>query len=310
LVMAGGVALNCTANSKILNAGIFEKIWIQPAAGDAGGALGAAFAAFHIWFKNEKKKMADSDGMKGSYLGPQYSDKEMMRYLRKYEPSREYFQNFGELSTTVSKKIAEGNVIGWFQDRMEFGPRALGNRSILGDPRIPEMQKIINLKIKFREGFRPFAPAVLLEDAHRYFVPNIPSPYMLFIAHLKEELRKKEPEHYDNLNLLDRLNHIRSDFPSVTHVDYSSRIQTVSKESNPKFWTLINDFKKISGFGMLINTSFNIRGEPMVCTPEDAYLGFMNTEMDYLVIGNYLFDKRNQSQQSDGLTETRRFIVD
>ncbi len=297
LVMAGGVALNCTANSKILNAGIFEKIWIQPAAGDAGGALGAAYAAFHIWFKKDRRVIQDSDGMNGSYLGPQYSNNDMLRYLRKYEPCYNYFQNFDELSFVVAKLIAEGNVIGWFQDRMEFGPRALGNRSILGDPRNPEMQKRINLKIKFREGFRPFAPAVILEDLHRYFIQGIPSPYMLFVSQLKTEYRKTEPENYSQLDLQDRLNHIRSEFPAVTHIDYSSRVQTVTRESNPKFWGLISEFKKITGYGMIINTSFNIRGEPIVCTPEDAYQCFIKTGMDYLVIGNYLFDKRQQPQQ-------------
>jgi carbamoyltransferase len=297
LVMAGGVALNCTANSKILNAGIFEKIWIQPAAGDAGGALGAAYAAFHIWFKKDKRVIQDSDRMNGSYLGPQYSNNDMLHYLRKYEPCYNYFQNFDELSFVVAKLIAEGNVIGWFQDRMEFGPRALGNRSILGDPRNPEMQKRINLKIKFREGFRPFAPAVILEDLHRYFIQGIPSPYMLFVSQLKTEYRKTEPENYSQLDLQDRLNHIRSEFPAVTHIDYSSRVQTVTRQSNPKFWGLISEFKKITGHGMIINTSFNIRGEPIVCTPEDAYQCFIKTGMDYLVIGNYLFDKREQPQQ-------------
>ncbi len=297
LVMAGGVALNCTANSKILNAGIFEKIWIQPAAGDAGGALGAAYAAFHIWFKKDKKVIQDSDGMKGSYLGPQYSNNDMVRYLRKYEPCSSYFQNFDELSFVVAKLIAEGNIIGWFQDRMEFGPRALGNRSILGDPRNPEMQERINLKIKFREGFRPFAPAVILEDLDRYFIQGIPSPYMLFLSQLKTEFRKAEPENYNQLDLHGKLNHMRSEFPAVTHIDYSSRVQTVTRESNPKFWGLINEFKKITGHGMIINTSFNIRSEPIVCTPEDAYQCFIKTGMDYLVIGDYLFDKREQQLQ-------------
>ena len=296
--MAGGVALNCTSNSKILSAGIFEKIWIQPAAGDAGGALGAAYAAFHIWFKKDKRLIKDSDGMNGSYLGPHYSDNDMLRYLRKYEPRHSYFQNFDELSMAVAKLMADGNVIGWFQDRMEFGPRALGNRSILGDPRNPEMQKRINLKIKLREGFRPFAPAVILEDLHLYFIHGVPSPYMLFLSQLKTEYRKAEPENYSQLDLQGKLAHMRSEFPAVTHIDYSSRVQTVTQESNPKFWGLINEFKKITGHGMIVNTSFNIRGEPIVCTPEDAYLCFIKTGMDYLVIGNYLFDKRQQQLNS------------
>jgi carbamoyltransferase len=276
LVMAGGVALNCTANSKLLHAGIFENIWIQPAAGDAGGALGAAYAAFHIWFKKPREKSADPDSMKGSCIGPQYSDKEMLRYLKKYEAHFRYFEDFQELSSVVSKRISEGNIIGWFQDRMEFGPRALGNRSILADPGNPDMQQILNMKIKFRESFRPFAPAVLAEDAGRYFVPATASPYMLFVSEVKEEYRKI--------------------FPAITHVDYSSRVQTVTKLNNPKFWNLINEFKKVTGHGMLINTSFNVRGEPIVCTPEDAYLCFMKCGMDLLVIGNYLFDKKLQPQ--------------
>ena len=276
LVMAGGVALNCTANSKLVHAGIFENIWIQPAAGDAGGALGAAYAAFHIWFKKSREISADPDSMKGSCLGPQYSDLEMLRYLRKYEARFRYFEDFQELSSVVSKKISEGNVIGWFQDRMEFGPRALGNRSILADPGNPDMQRILNMKIKFRESFRPFAPAVLAEDAGRYFVPATASPYMLFVSEVKEEYR--------------------SIFPAITHVDHSSRVQTVTKLNNPKFWNLINEFKKLTGHGMLINTSFNVRGEPIVCTPDDAYRCFMKCGMDFLVIGNYLFDKKQQPQ--------------
>jgi carbamoyltransferase len=274
LVMAGGVALNCTANSKLLHAGIFENIWIQPAAGDAGGALGAAYAAFHIWFKKDKIKSPDPDSMKGACLGPQYSDKEILHYLKKPDARFRYFEDFQELSSVVSKRISEGNIIGWFQNRMEFGPRALGNRSILADPGNPDMQQILNLKIKFREGFRPFAPAVLAEDAGQYFVPATGSPYMLFVSEVKEEYQKT--------------------FPAITHVDNSSRIQTVRKQDNPAFWNLINEFKKISGHGILINTSFNIRGEPIVCTPEDAYRCFMKCGMDFLVIGNYLFDKKQQ----------------
>jgi len=274
LVMAGGVALNCTANSKLLNAGIFENIWIQPAAGDAGGALGAAFAAFHIWFKKDKRISPPTDSMKGAFLGPQYADKEILPYLKKQEACFSYFDDLEELSAIISKKISEGNIIGWFQNRMEFGPRALGNRSILADPGNPDMQRILNLKIKFREGFRPFAPAVLAEDAAKYFVPASSSPYMLFVSEVKEEYRTV--------------------FPAITHVDSSSRIQTVIKQGNPVFWNLINEFKKISGHGILINTSFNVRGEPIVCNPGDAYRCFMNCGMDFLVIGNYLFDKKQQ----------------
>ena len=298
LVMAGGVALNCVANSKILNAGIFDHIWIQPAAGDAGGAVGAAFAAFHIRYKQERKAPLLSDAMNHSYLGPQYSDKDILNTINKYEAQYDYYKKFDDLTLVVSQKIAERNVIGWFQDRMEFGPRALGNRSILGDPRNPEIQKVLNLKIKFREGFRPFAPSILIEDLSNYYATNVSSPYMLFIGSLKEELRNPEPENYVDFNLYDRLYHVRSVIPAVTHVDYSARIQTVSKEANPKFWQLITDFKKITGCGILVNTSFNVRGEPIVCTPEDAYIDFMRTDMDYLVLGNYLLDRKKQKQFS------------
>ena len=215
--------------------------------------------------------------------------------INKYAAIYEHYNNFDELTAIVSKKIGEGNVIGWMQDRMEFGPRALGNRSILADPRNPEMQKKLNLKIKFREGFRPFAPSVLAEDASLYFATDKASPYMLFTAPVNKNIQRPEPPDYYELSLSERLLHIRSDIPSVTHIDYSARIQTVSKEANPKFWQLIHDFKKISGCGMLINTSFNVRGEPIVCNPDNAYLCFIRTEMDYLVIGNYLFERKNQS---------------
>jgi carbamoyltransferase len=282
LVMAGGVALNCTANSKLLNNGIFEKIWIQPAAGDAGGALGAAYAAFHIWFKKARKKSSDVDAMLGSCLGPQFSDKEILYHVKKYNCSYRYYKDFLELAVTVSGLVAGGKVIGWFQGRMEFGPRALGNRSILADPANSNMQQILNSKIKFRENFRPFAPAVLSEDAGRYFRFSGCSPYMLFVSEVKEEYRKK--------------------FPAITHVDHSSRIQTVSQQNNPKFWQLLSEFKKITGYGMMINTSFNIRSEPMVCTPEDAYRCFMKTGLDFLIIGNYLFDKKNQPVDIEGFS--------
>jgi carbamoyltransferase len=244
----------------------------------------------------ERRASLLSDSMNHSYLGPQYSEKDIIKTINKYEAQYNFYKNFEDLSLVVSQKIAEGNVIGWFQDRMEFGPRALGNRSILADPRNPEIQKVLNLKIKFREGFRPFAPSVLIEDLYNYFETTVPSPYMLFIGSLREELRNPEPENYSDFNLYEKLYHLRSGIPAVTHVDYSSRIQTVSKESNPKFWKLITDFKKITGCGMLVNTSFNVRGEPIVCTPQDAYIDFMRTNMDYLVLGNYLFDKKKQKE--------------
>jgi len=294
LVMAGGVALNCVANSKIAGAGIFENIWIQPAAGDAGGALGAAFAAYHIFYGMEKIKSVAYDSMKYALLGPQYSDAEIGRVLNRYEAPFTYFKDFGELTLKVSQKIADGLIVGWFQGRMEFGPRALGNRSILADPRNPEIQKKLNLKIKFREGFRPFAPVVLEEDLHEYFETETPSPYMLFVSSLKRKLRTPEPSGYSDFNLYDRLYHIRSGVPAITHVDYSSRIQSVSESSNPRFWMLIRDFKKLTGCGMVVNTSFNIRGEPIVCNPNDAYRDFLVTEMDCLVMGNYILDRTSQ----------------
>lgn len=296
LVMAGGVALNCVTNSKIVSTGIFEDIWIQPAAGDAGGALGAAFAAFYLSFPWEKRMTTGFDHMRGSCLGPAFDGKDIEKMIHRFEACYEYIENFDELSAIVSRHIADGKVIGWFQGRMEFGPRSLGNRSILADPTNPAMQKILNQKIKYREGFRPFAPAVLAEDVSHYFDTDRHLPYMQFVIKLKEELRKPERGQYMDKDWQHRLYHLRSDIPAVTHVDYSSRVQTVSRADNPEFWKLINDFKKITGFGMLINTSFNVRGEPIVCTPEDAYNCFMKTEMDYLVVGNYLLNKKKQKK--------------
>lgn len=298
LTMAGGVALNCVANSKIVESGIFDKVWIQPAPGDAGGALGAAYVAHHIYFGNKKPMVRSFDLMKHSHLGPEYSNKEIKRILTGFNASYRYFNEFGELSALVSEELAQGKIVGWFQGRMEFGPRALGNRSILADPRNPKTQNLLNKKIKYRESFRPFAPSVLLEDVSKHFSTNKESPYMLFVGKLKKELQKTEPEEYQNYNIKDRLNHIRSSIPAVTHVDYSARIQTVSKHTNPLFWQLIHDFKKITGLGMLVNTSFNVRGEPIVCSPKDAYHGFMNTEMDYLVMGNYLLERTKQKNST------------
>ncbi|HEY5747894.1 MAG TPA: carbamoyltransferase [Chryseolinea sp.] len=293
LVMAGGVALNCVANSKIQEAGIFDAIWIQPAAGDAGGALGAALAAFHIGHHQERTPIP-GDAMQNAYLGPEYTDKEILNIAQKFNAPFRRFEKLTDLTAQVSERIAAGNIVGWFQGRMEFGPRALGNRSILGDPRNPVLQKMLNLKVKSREEFRPFAPSVLLEDLQDYFNATVPSPYMLFIATLRCELRQPEPEQYQELPLYDRLYHVRSDVPAVTHIDYSARIQTVTRESNPEFFQLLRDFKAITGCGMLINTSFNVRGEPIACTPQEAYAGFMRTGMDYLVMGRFLFDRREQ----------------
>jgi carbamoyltransferase len=308
LVMAGGVALNCVANSKIQESGIFDAIWIQPAAGDAGGALGAALAAFHIGH-NQKRTPIPGDAMQHAYLGPQYTDKEILNVAQKFDAPFRRFEKLEDLTAQVSEKIASGNIVGWFQGRMEFGPRALGNRSILGDPRNPVLQKMLNLKIKSREEFRPFAPSVLLEDLPDYFNTITPSPYMLFVAALRCELRHPEPEHYQALSLYDRLYHVRSDVPAVTHIDYSARIQTVTRESNPEFFQLLRDFKAITGCGMLINTSFNVRGEPIVCTPQEAYAGFMRTGMDYLVMGKFLFARNDQPPLPSALVE-QAFVLD
>ena len=295
LVMAGGVALNCVANGKLLRRGLFKDIWIQPAAGDAGGALGAALAARHIW-QNQERLPANPghDQMQGAYLGPEFSDSEILRVARRYGAPYRYFPEFPELIKETASLLAQGQVVGWFQGRMEYGPRALGNRSILGDARAPEMQKRLNLKIKYREGFRPFAPSVLMEDMGEYFDLDRESPYMLLVAPVQPKRQNPLPPGYDDLPLFERLYHLRSDIPAITHVDYSARIQSVHKETNPRYWGLIEEFKKQTGFGVIVNTSFNVRGEPIVCTPQDAYQCFMRTEMDYLVLGDYLFDKQSQ----------------
>lgn len=294
LCMAGGVALNCVANGKLLRENIFKNIYIQPAAGDAGGALGAAQAAAFMYFDEERTADGVHDAMSGSYLGPDYSDKEIELMSRKAKAVYKRYDDFEELAKEVASKIAHGNVVGWFQGRMEFGPRALGARSILGDARNPEMQKKLNLKIKYREGFRPFAPSVLAEDVSEYFEQYTPSPYMLIVSPVKESRRKQLPANYFDLPLWDRLYYKRSDIQSVTHLDFSARIQTVHKDTNPRYWGLINAFKQQTGYGLVVNTSFNVRGEPIVCTPYDAYRCFMSTEMDYLVINNYVYCKTDQ----------------
>ena len=294
LCLAGGVALNCVANGKLLNSGLFDGIWIQPAAGDAGGALGAALAAYHIHFGKERRCDQAADLMQGSYLGPEYSDQEVLQTARRYRAPFQRQDDFALLCDRTVELLGSGKVIGWFQGRMEWGPRALGNRSILADPRNPEMQRKLNLKIKYREGFRPFAPSVLAEDAGDYFDIAVPSPYMLLVAEVRESRRKPLPQGYHGLPLREKLYHLRSDIPSVTHIDYSARLQTVHRDTNPRYWQLIQAFKKKTGYPLLVNTSFNVRGEPIVMTPEDAYKCFMRTEMDYLVLGNFLFDKKEQ----------------
>jgi carbamoyltransferase len=294
ICLAGGVALNCVANGKLLKENIFKNIYVQPAAGDAGGALGAALAANYIYFEGGRISDNENDQMEGTYFGPDFSDKEIELMNRKLKTVNRYFENFSELTPFIANKIADGNVVGWFQGRMEFGPRALGNRSILGDARNPEMQKKLNLKIKYREGFRPFAPSVLKEKVKDYFDLDVLSPYMLMVAPVKTERRQELPNNYHDLPLWERLYSERSDIQSVTHLDFSARIQTVDKKTNKRYWELINSFNEITGFGLLVNTSFNVRGEPIVCTPEDAYRCFMSTEMDYLVINNFVYSKTEQ----------------
>ena len=292
LVMAGGVALNSVANGKLLRSGLFKDIWIQPAAGDAGGALGAAMAAWHLYLERDRYP-ENGDSMKGALLGPAFTDSEISRFIRKKGLSAQYFRDFNELCDHTAHLIDEGKVVGWFQGRMEYGPRALGSRSILADARNPTMQKRLNLKVKSREGFRPFAPSVLEEDADDYFKLNTSSPYMLFVVPVrKERCNLNQPSPPDK-SMLERLYFKRSDIPAVTHLDYSARVQTVSRQTNPDFWHLINAFKQLTGYSIIINTSFNVRGEPIVCNPEDAYRCFMSTDMDVLVLGSYLISKDN-----------------
>tara|TARA_Y100000294_G_C8560393_1_gene338853 strand:- start:422 stop:2260 length:1839 start_codon:yes stop_codon:yes gene_type:complete len=294
LCLAGGVSLNCVANGKILKNKIFDKIWIQPAAGDAGGSLGAALALWHIEFKKERN-ISSNDQMQGSYLGPEYSKEIIEQELKKIGAKYSVMDEHEIIEKTV-QSLENGEAIGWFQGRMEFGPRALGNRSILGDPRSTTMQKNLNLKIKYRESFRPFAPSVLREDINEWFNINEDSPYMLLVADVLEEKKIKMTEEEKKLFGIDKLNIKRSNIPAVTHVDYSARIQTVHKETNLKYYSLIKKFKEKTNCSLLVNTSFNVRGEPIVNTPEDAFNCFMGTELDKLVIGNCFLDKKNQDQ--------------
>jgi len=310
LCMAGGVALNCVANGKILNEKLFEDIFIQPAAGDAGGAVGAALAADFIYFNQERISNSKSDEMKGSFLGPEFSDLDMKFMSRKYDAVYKEFIDFDELIDQVSTLLMDGNAIGWFQGRMEFGPRALGNRSIIGDARNPEMQKKLNVKIKYRESFRPFAPSVLAEDSNHYFKMEGSSPYMLIVENVVEERRTELPPNYHELPLREKLYYARSDIPAITHIDFSARIQTVHKETNERFWKLIRMFQQKTGYGLIINTSFNVRGEPIVCTPEDAYRCFMRTEMDYLVMGDLFYDKKVQPEWEEKDNWKEEFTLD
>ncbi|MEL4894846.1 carbamoyltransferase family protein [Crocosphaera sp. Alani8] len=294
LCLAGGVALNCVSNGRILREGKFKDIWIQPAAGDAGGAIGAALSVWYQYLDNPRF-VDQSDAMQGSYLGPKFSDEEAQQYLNDVTANYIHLED-SELFTKVAEILAQGNVVGWFQGRMEFGPRALGNRSIIGDPRNEKMQSIMNLKIKYRESFRPFAPSVLGEKVNQYFELNKPSPYMLLVAEVKKDLHIPMTEEQKQLFGIEKLNIPRSKIPAITHVDYSARVQTVHPETNPRYYQLIKQFETLTGCAVLVNTSFNVRGEPIVCTPEDAYRCFMRTEMDYLVINNYLLAKAKQPQ--------------
>jgi len=310
LCMAGGVALNCVANGKVFNSKLFKGFFIQPAAGDAGGALGAAQAVYHIYFEKGRIPPTGLDAMKGSYLGPEYSDIDIQLVAKKYSAVAQHFEKFNELSIYVAEKLSLGNVIGWMQGRMEFGPRALGGRSILGDPRNEEMQKKLNVKIKYRESFRPFAPSVLAEDCNEYFEHDSISPYMLLVQPVKKQRRKTLPENFNTLSLKDKLYYLRSDMPAITHIDFSARIQTVHKETNPRYYDLIEEFKKLTGYGVIVNTSFNVRGEPIICTPEDAYRCFMRTEMDFLVVGNFVFDKKQQPEWKEKDNWKEEFTLD
>ncbi|MEA5541518.1 carbamoyltransferase [Limnoraphis robusta Tam1] len=342
LCMAGGVALNCVANGRILREGPFKEIWIQPAAGDAGGALGAALAVWYQYHNQprtvESEKVfaevgatvetpsvqnsgiatlqpklktvsAPKDQMKGSYLGPKFSDEDIQLYLDSIKAVYRRLDD-AELMPRLAEILDDGNVIGWFQGRMEFGPRALGGRSIIGDPRNSKMQSVMNLKIKYRESFRPFAPSVLAERVSDYFEMNCPSPYMLLVAPIQENLRISMTAEQQQLFGIDKLNIPRSEIPAITHVDYSARVQTVHKDTNPRYHNLISHFEKRTGCGVIVNTSFNVRGEPIVCTPEDAYRCFMRTEMDYLVLENYLLAKSDQTPWEKDESWKQEFELD
>ncbi len=301
LCLAGGVALNCVGNGRILREGPFERVWVQPAAGDAGGSLGAALSAWYQYLGNERRVedvcRGRSDGMKGAYLGPEFTADEIEESLVKLGARYRRVPSAG-LAGEVARLLAEEKVVGWFQGRMEFGPRALGARSILGDPRSPRMQSQMNLKIKFRESFRPFAPSVLRERAADYFELEADSPYMLLVAPVRERLRREVTAEEGARFGIDRLNVPRSAIPAVTHVDYSARVQTVRREDNPAYYDLLAAFERLTGCAVLVNTSFNVRGEPIVCTPAEAYACFMRTEMDCLVVGDFVLLKSEQGERA------------
>lgn len=293
LCLAGGVALNCVANGKLLKENIFERLWIQPAAGDAGGALGAALGAYHIMLNQPRKLINGIDAMKGSYLGPQFNEQEVAEQLTRCGAVFEMLSDEDVIEQTA-QALAKGKAIGWMNGRMEFGPRALGGRSIIADPRSPIMQKLLNLKVKYRESFRPFAPSVLREDVAQWFDLDDDSPYMLLVTDVIKDKRRQITAEEQGLFGIDKLNVPRSEIPAVTHVDYSARVQTVHKETNSRYYALIKKFKELTGCPVIVNTSFNVRGEPIICSPEDAFRCFMGTELDVLIVGNAILEKSNQ----------------
>lgn len=308
LCMAGGVALNCVANGRLLREGIFDDIWIQPAAGDAGGAVGAALMVWHQVQNQPRRADGRHDSMQGAYLGPAFSDEEIEEFLQaRGYPARRLSE--AEWPTEIAAILDGENVVGLLQGRMEFGPRALGGRSIIGDARSTKMQSIMNLKIKYRESFRPFAPSCLEERVSDYFELDRPSPYMLLVAQVRHD-RCIGMEESNTRPIRERIHQIRSDIPAITHVDYSARVQTVNRETNPRYYDLIQAFEERTGYGVIINTSFNVRGEPIVCTPEDAYRCFMRTGMDYLVLGSFLLDKNAQPEWRDKANWKEDYVLD
>ncbi len=313
LCLAGGVALNCVANGRLQREGPYEKLWIQPAAGDAGGAAGAAAIVWHDYDKQPRKLSGNSgpaaDRMHGSYLGPNFKQEQIRADLDTTGANYTILDD-DTLFSRTAQLLADENVIGWFQGRMEFGPRALGGRSIIGDPRSTKMQSVMNLKIKYRESFRPFAPSVLWERVSDYFEQDAPSPYMLIVAPVREELRTALTDEQEQLFGIEKLKLKRSELPAITHVDYSARVQTVHEDTNPRYHALLKAFERLTGCGVLVNTSFNVRGEPIVCTPTDAYRCFMRTEMDYLVVENLLFDKKEQPDWEDDTSWQEEFELD
>lgn len=311
LCLAGGVALNCVANGKLLKENIFENIWIQPASGDAGGSLGGAYAIYYQELNN--KRTIDPnvlDKMQGSYLGPKFSKIEIEQYLDGVNAKYSYIENENELVDTISSELVNGKIIGWHYDRMEFGPRSLGHRSILGDARDKNMQSVMNLKIKYRESFRPFAPSILKEKVNEWFEFNVDSPYMLFVAPVRKEKCYQITDEENNLFGIEKLNIVRSEIPAVTHIDYTARIQTVHKQTNLRYHKLISKFEEKTGCPVLINTSFNVRGEPIVCSPEDSYRCFMRTEIDILVIDNFILYKQLQPNYEDKINWQLEFELD